>query len=210
MRDLASGAVQDIVVRVFSSNIVGESSQSCEDQGRQHFTGLKKNKQRPCCAGREWIRVIVCTHTDTAYCGLQLVFNLYSSACVGVLGGGVGVGCPPRHQAVYKVKTVIWKELFLLVQWLEASTYLTPHSLLSDIWSFSDRDLCGNSMFQQRLLICVNACCLEGGKRLFPCDQHSAPRTWRAETIGFCWQLLQDASSRLLCYVARMNRDSYL
>ncbi|MEQ2304404.1 hypothetical protein AMECASPLE_026691 [Ameca splendens] len=51
-------------------------------------------------------------------------------------------GCPPRQQTVHKMKRSIWKKLFLLVHSLQASIYLPVHSLLSDIWSLFDRDLC--------------------------------------------------------------------
>ncbi|MEQ2261394.1 hypothetical protein XENORESO_009785, partial [Xenotaenia resolanae] len=77
-------------------------------------------------------------------------------------------GCPPRQQTVHKMKRSIWKKLFLLVHSLQASIYLPVHSLLSDIWSLFDRDLCGNSMFQQRRLICVMPVVWKGKTLIYP------------------------------------------
>ncbi len=75
------------------------------------------------------------------------IFNIWSLQVKG--------GCPPRQRAVHEVRRFIMEEAVptCSVAWGQHP----PHSAQPIIWHLVllDRDLCGNSMFRQRLLICV-------------------------------------------------------
>lgn len=103
----------------------------------------------------------------------RLPLNYIDHIYIYKAGGGGGGVWPPRQQTVHEVKRFIWKKLFLLV-WMARGQHL-PHSAQPIIWHLVllDRDLCGNSMFQQRLLICVMPVVCKG-KRLFPYDHRWA------------------------------------